>query len=139
MDGELEQILNDARPAKRRRDAHTMLDLMTRVTGQAPVVHGSVIGFGSYDYRYDSGRKGTGPAAGFALRRQALVVYLVDGVSAHAAELAQLGAHKEGVGRISIKDLEQIDVGVLEQVTATSYATLTAGVYTLRAREGRPK
>jgi hypothetical protein len=139
MDAELEQILNEARPARRRRDAHTMLDLMTRITGQLPVVYGSTIGFGSYDYRYKSGREGTAPAAGFAPRKDALVVYLVDGVSAHTAELAQLGPHTEGVGSIYIKDLEQINLRLLEQIVATSYATLTADIYTLRAREGRPR
>jgi hypothetical protein len=139
MDAELEQILNEARPARRRRDAHTMLDLMTRVTGQLPVVYGSTIGFGSYDYRYKSGREGTAPAAGFAPRKDALVVYLVDGVSAHTAELAQLGPHTEGVGSVYIKDLEQINLRILEQIVATSYATLTADIYTLRAREGRPR
>ncbi len=139
MDAEVERILNEARPARRRRDGHTMFDLMTRITGQPPVVFGSSIGFGSYDYRYKSGRQGTAPAAGFAPRKEALVVYLVDGVSAHAAELARLGPHSEGVGSIRIKDLEQVDLGILEQIIATSYAALTADIYTLRAREGRPR
>jgi hypothetical protein len=123
-------------PAKRRREAETMLELMTRATGQPPVVSGTGVGFGSYDYHYPSGRKGTAAAAGFAPRKSALVVYVMDGVSAHAELLERLGPHTTGVGCIYIKDLTLVDLAVLEQIVTKSYATLTAGTYTLRAREG---
>jgi hypothetical protein len=113
-----------------------MLELMTRVTGQPAVVYGTGVGFGSYDYRYPSGREGTAPAAGFAPRKSALVVYVVDGVGAHADLLERLGPHSTGVGCIYIKDLMLVDLSVLEQIVASSYATLTAGTYKLRAREG---
>jgi hypothetical protein len=139
MDVELERLLNGAIPKTRQRDARTMLQVMQRITGQAPVVTGSIIGFGSYEYRYASGRQGTGPAAAFAPRKDALVIYLVDGVSAHADALARLGPHRAGVGCVYIKDLSQVDLAVLEPVIAKSYATLTAGVYTFRAREGRSR
>jgi hypothetical protein len=139
MDVELERVLNGAIPKKRQRDARTMLELMARITGQPPEVHGSIIGFGSYDYRYASGREGSGPAAAFAPRKDALVVYLVDGVTAHVESLARLGPHTETVGCVYIKDLTFIDLATLEQMIAASYATLTAGVYTFRAREGGPR
>jgi hypothetical protein len=136
MVSELDQLLSRAVPAKRQRDARTMLDLMGRATGEQPVVYGTGVGYGSYHYRYASGREGDAPAAGFAPRRSALVVYVVDGVGAHAALLDKLGPHSTGVGCIYIKDLEQVDLAVLEQIVARSYATLTKGTYTLRAREG---
>jgi hypothetical protein len=138
MDTELEQVLDRASSPRRRRDARTMLELMTRITAHPPVVSGTVIGFASYEYRYESGRRGSGPAAAFAPRKDSLVVYLVDGVRAHPRDLARLGPHTEGVGSIAIKDLELVDLGVLEHIIATSYATPTAGVHTLRARDGRP-
>jgi hypothetical protein len=112
-----------------------MLDLMTRVTGEPPVVSGTIVGFGTYHYRYASGREGDAPAAGFAPRRNALVVYVLDGVGAHADLLDELGPHTTGVGCIYIKDLELIDLSILERIVARSYTTLTAGTYTLRARE----
>jgi hypothetical protein len=90
VDPELERLLNGAIPKKRARDARTMVDVMTRITG-----------FGWYEYRYDSGREGSGPAAAFAARKDALVVSLVDGVSGHAEALARLGPHREGVGCVS--------------------------------------
>jgi hypothetical protein len=132
---DVERLLDEVVPAKRQRDARTMLALMTRVTGQPPVVDRNAIGFGSYDYRYASGHSGTAPGAGFAPRKPALVVYVLDGVGAHGTLLAQLGPHTTGVGCIYIKDLELVDLTVLEQIVANSYATLTAGTYTLRARE----
>ena len=61
--------LEEVAPRKRRRDAETLLELMTRVTGETPRLWSSVIGFGRYHYKYASGREGDAPAVGFAPRR----------------------------------------------------------------------
>jgi hypothetical protein len=135
-DAAVQALLERVVPAKRRRDAETMLALMARATGEPPVVDRNAVGFGSYDYRYASGHAGTAAAAGFAPRKSALVVYVMDGVGAHADLLARLGPHTTGVGCIYIKDLELVDLAVLEQIVGNSYATLTAGTYRLRARDG---
>ena len=95
----------------------------------------TVVGFGQYHYRYASGREGDGPAAGFSARKAASVVYLPDGVGAHGDLLASLGPHTAGVGCVYLKNLEEVDLGVLEAVVRRSHATLTAGTYTHRARE----
>ena len=124
-------------PEKRRRDAGTMVDLMAGVTGQPARLHGSIVGFGTYHYRYDSGREGDGPAASFAPRKAAMSIYLSDGVGAHADQLARLGPHTAGVACVYVKDLTQNDVEVLAQIVARSYATLTAGTFGSRARESR--
>jgi hypothetical protein len=136
LDPEVAHFLENLAPAKRQRDARTMVDLMARVTGHGPRLTGTMIGFGSYHYRYASGREGDAAAAGFAPRKAALSVYLMDGVDAHADLLARLGPHTTGVGCVYLKDLEQNDLDVLERIIATSYSTLTAGTYRLRAREG---
>jgi hypothetical protein len=120
----------------RRRDATTMIGLMQRATGLEPRLWGSIIGFGGYHYKYASGREGDAPAAGFAPRKAATVVYLSDGVGAHAEALDRLGPHTAGVGCVYIKDLAAVDVAVLEDMVAKSFATLTGGTYTKRAREG---
>jgi hypothetical protein len=132
----LARFLAAVTPAKRRRDAHTMLALMERVTGVEPVLWGTAIGFGSYHYRYESGREGDAAAAAFAPRKAATVVYLMDGVGAHEHDLGGLGPHTTGVGCLYLKDLEQVDLEVLERIVATSWRTLTRGTYTLRARDG---
>jgi hypothetical protein len=128
-------FLDRVAPTRRQRDARTMMDVMARVTGQRPQLWGTIVGFGAYHYRYASGREGDGPAASFAPRKAALVVYLPDGVGAHADLLERLGPHTTGVSCVYLKDLGQNDAQVLEQVIARSYATLTAGTYAFRARE----
>jgi hypothetical protein len=121
----------------RRRDAETLLELMARATGQAPRMFGaSVIGFGEYHYRYASGHEGDAPAAGFSPRKAATTVYLPDGVDAHGPALERLGPHTTGVGCVYLKDLDAVDLEVLEEVVRRSYATVTAGPFGQRARDG---
>ena len=133
---EIESYLARIPSAVRRRDAGRLIDLMGRVTGEAPRLSGTIVGFGTYHYRYDSGREGDAPAAAFAPRRQATVVYLNDGLGAHADELERLGPHGTGVGCLYLKDLDGIDLGVLGSIVASSYATLTRGTFSGPAREG---
>jgi predicted GIY-YIG superfamily endonuclease len=97
---------------------------------------GSIVGFGEYHYKYESGREGDSAAAGFAARKAATTVYAVDGIGAHTDLLERLGPHTTGVGCIYIKDLTKVDLAVLEAIISQSYTTLTAGTYTKRAREG---
>jgi len=135
MSSDVEAHLETITPAIRRRDAASVLALMRRATGEEPRLWGSVIGFGEYHYRYPSGREGDGPAAAFAARKAATVVYVVDGVGAHADLLERLGPHTTGVGCLYLKDLAQVDQDVLEAIVARSYAHLTAGTYGSRARD----
>ena len=121
---------------RRRREATTMIALMERATGQPPQVSRHAVGFGEYHYRYASGREGVAAAAGFAAPKSGLTVYVMDGVKAHADLLEQLGPHTTGVGCIYIKDLDAVDLAVLERIVTRSYETLTSGTYPLRARDG---
>lgn len=132
----VQSFLDSVAPAKRARDAAVLLRLMSEVTGERPDLQGTIVGFGSYHYRYASGREGDAPAAAFAPRRPATTVYLMDGVAAHSEQLAALGAHTTGTGCIYIKDLDDIDLDVLRAIIGASYANLTAGTYGLRARDG---
>jgi Domain of unknown function (DU1801) len=128
--------LEGVTPEKRRRDAETLLELMSRVTGESPRLLGNMIGFGQYHYKYESGREGDAPAAAFAPRKAATTIYLMDGITRYEDQLTQLGPHTTGVGCLYIKDLDKINLSVLEGIIAESYRTLTAGTYGLRAREG---
>lgn len=131
----LSEFLDGIPSDKRRRDAETMIDLMERVTGQPARLHGSIVGFGQYHYEYESGRKGDGPAAAFSPRKAATTIYLMDGVESHADLLSRLGPHTTGVGCLYIKDLDSVDLSVLQEVVGRSYARLTSGKFTQRARE----
>lgn len=121
---------------ERQRDARTLLGLLEDATGEEPRMWGTIIGFGQYDYRYDSGREGTAPAAGFSPRKSASTIYLFDGVGAHTEQLERLGAHTTGVGCLHIKDVGAVDLAVLGEIVASSYRKLREGTYTKRARDG---
>ncbi|MFE7503967.1 DUF1801 domain-containing protein [Promicromonospora sp. NPDC057488] len=128
--------LDAVTPAVRRRDADTLRDLMERVTGEPPRMFGaSIVGFGEYHYEYASGRSGDAPAIAFAPRKAATTIYLPDGVGAHEERLAALGPHTTGVGCLYLKDLERVDLAVLEQILRTSWAAVTSGTFGQRARE----
>jgi len=115
-----------------------MLGVMQRATGQPPVLWKNIVGYGQYHYRYASGREGDAPAAGFAPRKTATVVYVNDGTAHHEDLLARLGPHTTGVACIYVKDVSAVDVAVLEAIVARSYTTLTEGTYTKRAGESSP-
>ncbi|MBX3098589.1 MAG: DUF1801 domain-containing protein [Salinibacterium sp.] len=136
MSSEIDAFIASVTPLKRRRDAETLLHLFSSATGSEPRLWGTIVGYGHYHYRYESGREGDTAAAAFAPRKAAMTVYLVDGVAAHSAMLERLGPHTTGVGCVYIKDLELIDLDVLGKVVASSYETLTSGTYALRARDG---
>jgi hypothetical protein len=84
----------------RREDAQKLCGLLAEWTGEAPLMWGaSIVGFGHYRYRYDSGREGTAPLVGFSPRKANLVLYLVGGVQDRYPKLlARLGPHKLGKG-----------------------------------------
>ena len=128
--------LEEVTPEKRRRDGIKLLELMTAVTQENPQMWGKIVGFGEYHYKYESGREGDAPAAAFAPRKAATVIYLTDGIRRYEEPLARLGPHTTGVGCLYINDLEKIDLSVLEMIISESYSTVTAGTYPNRAREG---
>jgi Domain of unknown function (DU1801) len=106
-----------------RADAHAIAAMMTRLSGEPPKMWGpSIIGFGSYHYKYDSGREGTSPRIGFSPRKGQTVIYLVDGYNDRAEQLARLGKHKTGKSCLYIKRLSDVDVGVLEDMMVGSLA-----------------
>ena len=133
---EVRDFIAKVEPERRRRDAETLLELFTRVTGTEPTLWGTIVGFGSYHYKYASGREGDTPAVGFAPRKAASTVYLVDGVGAHTGQLARLGPHTTGVGCLYVKDVAAVDLDVLAEIVGGTYRTLAGGVYTKRARDG---
>jgi hypothetical protein len=105
-------------PVRRRTDAHALVELMEDVTGEPPTMWGpSIVGFGSYRYRYDSGRTGEAPLAAFAPRKANLVVYLTSGFAdTEAALLARLGPHRTSTACLYLTRLDAVDLGVLRQL-----------------------
>ena len=138
MESPVQDCLDKVAPTTRRRDAETLMELMGRVTGEPARMWGSsIVGFGQYHYHYVSGRQGDGPAASFSPRKAATTIYLPDGTGAYADPLTRLGPHTTSVGCLYIKDLTQVDLGVLEEIVGESYKTRTAGTFTNRAADHR--
>lgn len=109
--------------AARRADCEALARLMRRVTGAEPVMWGpGIVGFGSYRYRYESGRTGEWCETGFAARKGEISVYLVAEGARQEALLARLGRHRMGKACLSIKRLADVDAAVLEQLVAGSVA-----------------
>ena len=110
-------------PDQRRADARVVIDLMTRITGETATMWGpSIIGFGVYRYRYESGREGEICRLGFSPRKPQLVFYLGTSFPGRDAMLAELGKHSTGKGCLYVKKLSDVDMAVLERMVATSWA-----------------
>jgi hypothetical protein len=107
---------------QRRADAHQLCAMMQEITGEPPAMWGtSIVGFGSYHYRYASGREGDAPLASFSPRSQHLVIYLVGGFGdRHGAALARLGPHRTGKGCLYLKRLGDVDNGALRELIERS-------------------
>src|SRR5829696_1787224 len=136
IDESVRNHLDRVTPEKRRRDAETLITMMARATGESPKLLGTIIGFGQYHYKYPSGREGDAAAAGFAPRKAATTIYLMDGVERYKEQLQRLGPHSTGVGCLYVKDIDEIDLSVLENIVVESYRNLTSDTYGMRAREG---
>ena len=102
-------------------DCKTLMALLKRVTKEQPKMWGpSIVGYGSYSYRYESGRTGESCITGFAVRGRELVVYLVAESPEQQELLAKLGKHKIGKSCLYIKRLADLDTKVLEALVANS-------------------
>lgn len=118
-------FLNQIEDPDRRRDAKAVSSLMKSITGDKPKMWGAaIVGFGTYHYTYASGRSGEFFRVGFAPRKANLVLYIMDGFSARAKLLKQLGPHKTGKACLYIKRLSDIDEGVLRALIEASLAHL---------------
>lgn len=117
-------------PDARRQEEASVIDaLHRRVTGFEPKLWGpSIIGYGSYDYQYDSGRTGTMCRAGFSPRKANLVLYLMGNYCDRQAEVddlfARLGKHKTGKSCLYINKLADVDLAVLERLIVISWQVM---------------
>jgi hypothetical protein len=108
---------------QRREDAIKVRAMMERLTGEPAAMWGpSIIGFGSYHYKYESGREGTACRLGFSPRKAELVLYVLTEAPEQDAMLARLGKHKTGKCCLYIKKLADVDEAVLEELTVSALA-----------------
>jgi hypothetical protein len=122
-DASVEDYLAAIADEARRDDCRALVQLMSGVTKRPPRMWGvAIVGFGSYRYRYESGREGDAPLVGFAARKGDISVYLVAGFEGQQALLARLGRHRMGKACLYVRRLSDLDMRVLEQLVAGSVA-----------------
>ena len=117
VDGYIDAIDNETR----RNDCRALTKLMTKVTKQKPRMWGSsIVGFGSYHYKYDSGREGESCLIGFSSRKGDISVYISANFPGHDELLSKLGKHKLGKACLYIRKLDDVDLKVLEKLVVGS-------------------
>jgi Domain of unknown function (DU1801) len=110
-------FIDDVQDEKVRDDCRALIKIMKKVTGAAPTLWGgSIVGFGKYHYKYESGHEGPSCLTGFSPRKQNITLYIMPGFTEHPELLAKLGKFKAGKGCLYIKRLQDIDTSVLEKL-----------------------
>jgi hypothetical protein len=114
-------FLNSVEDERKRQDSFAILDMMSEATGEEPIMWGSsIVGFGSYHYKYASGREGDWFKTGFSPRKQSLTLYIMDGFSQHDDLLRQLGKYTTGKSCLYVKKLDDIDLPTLIKLVKQS-------------------
>ena len=122
-DGDVMAYLESVQNNRRREDSLVVLKIMEEVTGEPAEMWGaSIVGFGSYHYKYESGREGDFMISGFAPRKQALTLYIMGGFERHEELLAKLGKHRTGSSCLYINKLADVDLDVLREIISESVA-----------------
>lgn len=119
--GDVEAFLNSVPDEKKRHDSFAVLELMKQVTGAEPEMWGdSIVGFGSYHYKYKSGRENDWFLTGFSPRKQNLTLYIMSGFDEYDNLLSKLGKHSTGKSCLYIKKLEDVNTDVLKDLVKQS-------------------
>ena len=116
MKKDVREFINAIEKETKRNDSKALVKIMEEETGYKGALHGSIIGFGRYHYKYDSGHEGDSNVVGFSPRAQNLTVYIMPGFSEYQKELAKLGKHKTSVSCLYIKKLADIDEKILRKI-----------------------
>ena len=122
VDGFLKSVADE----RKRKDSYLLIDMMSEITGERPKMWGpSIIGFGSYHYKYESGHEGDMALAGFSPRKQSISVYLMAGAAEIESEgsgnlFENLGKYKMGKGCLYINKLEDVNLEVLKEMIESS-------------------
>tara|TARA_R110002124_G_scaffold178594_3_gene346402 strand:+ start:202 stop:630 length:429 start_codon:yes stop_codon:yes gene_type:complete len=111
------EFLNDIPHPTRRADGLALDALFRKVTGYTPQMWGpTMVGYGSYDYVYETGHSGTSLATGFSPRKANLVLYILPGYARLGDMLTRLGKHKIGKSCLYINKLADVDMEVVAEI-----------------------
>ncbi|HRE41738.1 MAG TPA: DUF1801 domain-containing protein [Ignavibacteria bacterium] len=117
-----EDFLNAVEDEKKRKEAFEILAMFKKITGEKPKMWGpTMIGFGKYFYKYETGHSGECFITGFSPRKQAMTLYVLGNFKGKDELLSKLGKYKNGKSCLYIKKLDDIDRGVLKKLIETAY------------------
>jgi len=120
-DSSVEAFLNGIADEQKRREAFAILELMQKIAKTEPKMWGdSIVGFGSYHYKYASGREGDWFIAGFSPRKQNLTLYIMPGFARYDELMKKLGKYKTGKSCLYIKTLDDIHLPTLKELVKQS-------------------
>ena len=121
----VKKFLDSVENRRRREDAWAVKAMMEELTGEKAEMWGdSIVGFGSYHYKYTSGREGDWFVTGFSPRKVSLTLYVMSGFSRYQELMAKLGKHKTGSSCLYINRLEDVDSKILRRLIKESVAHL---------------
>ncbi len=116
------EFLDAITDTTKHKDCYALLDVMQKITGKPPVMWGnSIVGFGSYHYKYDTGREGDMPLTAFSPRKQNITIYIMTGFDAYEDLLQQLGPYKTGKSCLYIKRMADVNINILSEIIKSSY------------------
>jgi hypothetical protein len=118
----VKDFLNSVEDNKKREDAFKVLEMMKEATGLEPQMWGSsIVGFGSYHYKYASGQEGDWPMTGFSPRKTSLTIYIMPGFKDYQQIMKKLGRYKTGSSCLYIKKLEDVDINILKTLISKGF------------------
>jgi hypothetical protein len=121
-DASVQEFLASIENGRRRQDAAELLEVMRRATGVEPKMWGpAIVGFGKYQYRYESGREGEMLRVGFSPRKANLAVYLIAKDAQLGERMKSLGKYKTGASCLYVSKLSDVDLEVLEELVVRSW------------------
>lgn len=108
---------------KQRADSERLIDLMHKISGEPPVMWGpSIIGFGTYHYKYESGREGDSPDIAFSPRKGKIALYITDDATKYPEITKRLGKYKTSKACLYITRLADVDLDALEELIKAAYS-----------------
>lgn len=119
----VDAFLAEVADPKQREDSLRVKEIMEEITGEAPKMWGgSIVGFGSYHYKYKSGHEGDWFLTGFSPRKGNLTLYIVPGFESYGRLMSELGTYKTGKSCLYVKKLEDVDLPTLKKLIKESVA-----------------
>ena len=123
----VKEFLNQIQEPERRADCFEIVKIMEKITGEKPTMWGpSIVGFGSYHYKYASGREGDWPMTGFSPRKKDLTLYIMMGFEKHADLMEKLGKHSTSKSCLYIKRLSDVHIPTLKKLMKIGLKDLKA-------------